>query len=93
MNVKHTKNGKKGSFDLYDNEHKIGEMTYVWAGEDKFIIDHTEINPNYSGEGLGKILLEEAVKFARESKVKILPLCPYAKKQLNKSDEYSDVLF
>ncbi|MGE0932292.1 GNAT family N-acetyltransferase [Peijinzhouia sedimentorum] len=93
MNVKHTKNGKKGSFDLYDNEHKIGEMTYVWAGENKFIIDHTEINPNYAGEGLGKILLEEAVKFARESKVKILPLCPYAKKQLNKSDEYSDVLF
>ncbi|MFZ6663085.1 GNAT family N-acetyltransferase [Peijinzhouia sedimentorum] len=93
MNVKHTKNGKKGSFDLYDNEHKIGEMTYVWAGENKFIIDHTEINPNYAGEGLGKILLEEAVKFARESKVKILPLCPYTKKQLNKSDEYSDVLF
>ncbi|MFC2185819.1 GNAT family N-acetyltransferase [Fulvivirgaceae bacterium LMO-SS25] len=93
MNVKHTKNGKKGSFDLYDNEHKIGEMTYVWAGEDKFIIDHTEINPNYAGEGLGKILLEEAVKFTRESKVKILPLCPYAKKQLNKSDEYLDVLF
>ena len=92
MNVKHTKNGKKGSFDLYDNEHKIGEMTYVWAGEDKFIIDHTEINPNYAGEGLGKILLEEAVKFARESKVKI-HLCPYAKKQLNKSDEYLDVLF
>jgi uncharacterized protein len=92
MDVKHTKNGEKGSVDLYDNEHKIGKMTYVWAGNDKFIIDHTEVNPSYSGQGLGKILLDYAVRFARESEVKILPLCPYAKKQLNKSDEYSDVL-
>ncbi len=93
MTVKHTNNGEKGSFELWDNENRIGEMTYVWAGEGKFIIDHTEVNSNYIGQGLGKTLLHEAVKFARESHLKILPLCTYAKKQLTRTDEYADLLF
>lgn len=44
------------------------------------LLDYTEVNPSYSGQGLGKILLDYTVRFARESEVKILPLCPYAKK-------------
>jgi predicted GNAT family acetyltransferase len=93
IEIKHQINGSKGSFELHNSKGKIGEMTYVWAGEDKFIIDHTEVNPDYKGEGLGSELINVAVKFAREKGAKILPLCPYAKKQLNKDEQYTDVLF
>tara|TARA_R110002073_G_scaffold279026_1_gene443014 strand:+ start:277642 stop:277755 length:114 start_codon:yes stop_codon:yes gene_type:complete len=35
----------------------------------------------------------KAVEFAREKGLKILPLCPFAKKVFNTTDELNDVLF
>ncbi len=34
----------------------------------------------------------KAVAFAREKNIKIIPLCPFAKKVFDKTPEYSDVL-
>lgn len=86
-------NGRKGRFVLYADNLLAGEMAYTWAGTDKFIIDHTDVNPEHSGKGFGKMMLEKAVKFARENEVKILPLCPFAKATMLKNTEMQDVLF
>lgn len=68
-------------------------MTYSWAGKDKFIIDHTEVAPEFSGKGIGKKMLVKAVEYARENGIKIIPLCPFAKKMMLKDTELQDVLF
>ena len=73
-------NGKKGRFVIYENEVFAGEMSYVWAGEKRFIIDHTHVEPNFSGRGFGEHLVRKAVQYARNNNLKILPLCPFAKK-------------
>ena len=67
-------------------------MTYVWAGANKIIIDHTEVDDSLRGQGAGKSLVMEAVNFARAEKIKILPLCPYAKSVFDKTEEIRDVL-
>jgi len=82
----------KGHFTASENRIQAGRMTYSWAGNDKFIIDHTEVNPDFSGKGVGKMLVLEAVKFARENNLTIIPLCPFAKSVFDKNDELSDVL-
>ena len=66
-------------------------MTYVWAG-DKMIIDNTEVNNILAGKGIGKQLLTKAVEYAREKKIKIIPLCPFAKSVFEKVEEFQDVL-
>lgn len=76
-----------------DNETVAGELVYSWAGKDKFIIEHTEVDDLYSGKGIGKQLVMKAVEFARNKKVKIIPLCPYAKSLFNRIPEIGDVLF
>lgn len=43
MKIDHIDNQKKGEFVAYENEKQAGLMTYTWAGEDKFIIEHTEV--------------------------------------------------
>lgn len=86
-------NGKKGRFIIYENEEEAGEMTYTWAGENKFIIDHTGVEERFGGKGYGKELVMKAVEFAREKEVKILPLCPYAKKIFDSNDSLNDVRF
>jgi len=93
MNIEQFNDEKKGGFKAIEDEKVAGEMTYVWAGPGKIIIDHTEVNPDFSGKGVGKKLVLEAVKYARDTKVKILPLCPFAKSVFDKNPDLQDVLF
>lgn len=93
MNIQQTDNGKKGSFRALSNNVQAGEMTYIWAGTDKFIIDHTDVDEAFSGQGVGKQLVMAAVGFAREKGVKIMPLCPFARSVFDKDASLEDVLF
>ena len=68
-------------------------MDYVWAGDQRIIIDHTQIDESLRGQNVGKQLLHQLVLFAREKQVKILPLCPFAKSVFERTSEYNDVLF
>lgn len=91
--IKREDNGKKGRFVIYENEEEAGEMTYTWAGENKFIIDHTGVEGRFGGKGYGKQLVMKAVEFAREKEIKILPLCPFAKKVFDSDDSLKDLRF
>jgi uncharacterized protein len=91
MEIQHRDDGKKGAFYIAQNEEVLAEMTYVWAG-DKMIIDHTEVSDQLAGKGAGKQMVHQAVLFAREKHIKILPLCPFAKSVFDKVTDYRDVL-
>ena len=71
-------NEKNGNFNITTESRKVALMTFVFAGPDKIIIDHTEVSPAFNGKGLGKKLVEKAVEVAREKKWKIIALCPFA---------------
>jgi len=85
-------NDKKGFFHIDVNGKTEGKMTFVFAGPDKIIIDHTEVNEGNNGKGYGKKMVAKAVEFAREKNIKIIPLCPFAKKVFDKTPEFNDVL-
>ena len=68
------------------------EMTYSRAGTSRIIIDHTGVPDALRGKGAGQALVKRAVEDAREAGVKIIPLCPFAKAQIEKHAEWQDVL-
>lgn len=92
MKIERTDDGKNGKFAIYIGNDEAGHMTYVWAGEDKFIIDHTQVEPAFSGQGIGRKLVMAGVEFARENGAKIIPLCPYAKSVFDRTEDIRDVL-
>jgi len=92
IDVKQTNDEKHGSFEAFIDGISAGKMTYTWAGEERFIIDHTEVDEEYNGKGVGKEMLLAAVDFARKNEKKIIPLCPFAKASFQKSEELQDVL-
>lgn len=92
MNIEHQQQGGKGVFLLTIDGEPAAEMTYTMAGPEKMIVDHTEVLPEFEGQGLGKKLVEHLVQYSRETGIKVLPLCPYAKAQLLKHKEWHDVL-
>ncbi|MGC4040480.1 MAG: GNAT family N-acetyltransferase [Flavobacterium sp.] len=85
-------NGKKGYFHIDVDGKQEAKMTFVFAGDDRIIIDHTEVNPGNEGKGFGKKMVTKAVEWARENGIKIVPLCPFAKSVFDKTPEFSDVL-
>lgn len=82
----------KGRFFYKDGEKKLAEMTYSWAGTDRIIIDHTEVDDTLRGQGVGELMVRKAVAFAREKSISIIPLCPFAKSVFQKHDGLRDVL-
>ncbi len=85
-------NDNKGTFYIEVEGKQEAMMTFVFAGEDKIIIDHTEVNPGNEGKGFGKKMITKAVEFAREKGIKILSICPFAKSVFDKTPEFRDVL-
>ena len=85
-------NGEKGFFHIDVDGKQQAMMTFLFAGNDKIIIDHTEVNTESNGKGFGKKMALKAIAFAREKNIKIIPLCPFVKSVFDKNPEYSDVL-
>lgn len=92
MQVKQSGADKKGIFYIEEKDEKIAVLTYFFNEEGKMVIEHTVVNPGNEGKGLGKHLVDAAVSYAREKGFKIIPVCVYAKKVMERSDEYKDVL-
>lgn len=94
MEIAQEDNGEKGRFFIELNGSKVAEMTYSYAGNSKIIIDHTEVDETLKGQGIGYKLVAASVKFLREKKLKVIPLCPFASAVFKKkATEYSDVIF
>ncbi|MEX0722106.1 MAG: GNAT family N-acetyltransferase [Balneolaceae bacterium] len=92
MEILQTDNGAKGEFYIEIEGKIVAQMSYVWAGEDKIIIDHTEVDNSLKGKGAGKQMLLKTVEFARSKGIRILPLCPFAKAMIDRSKELQDIL-
>jgi hypothetical protein len=73
------------------NGHEA-EMTFSKAGTSRIIIDHTGVPKELAGLGVGVALVKRGVEDARKNGVKIIPLCPFAKAQIEKHPEWQDVL-
>jgi predicted GNAT family acetyltransferase len=68
------------------------EMTYSRANDRLIIIDHTEVPAALRGRKVGERLVRQAIEDARRDGVEIIPLCPFAKAQIDRRPEWQDVL-
>jgi predicted GNAT family acetyltransferase len=92
MKIQRQQHGKRGAFFIEKDGEWIAEMTYAREGARKMVIDHTEVDESMKGKGIGKKLVEVAVKYARANNLLIKPTCPFVKSVLEKSEDYEDVL-
>jgi predicted GNAT family acetyltransferase len=91
--VEHQESDNKGAFFIAGPaDARLAEMTYSRANAALIIIDHTEVDSSLTGQGIGRQLLNTLVAWARETKTKVMPLCPYAKAQFDKDASIRDVL-
>jgi len=92
MRIEHKEEKKKGVFFIEENGERLAELAYFESAPDEITVYHTEVSDKLRGEGIGQDLVGAAVSFARENKLKIVPTCPYAKKVIDRTPEFQDVL-
>jgi len=92
MKIKRQEHGNKGAFYIEEDGEWVAEMTYKREGTRKIVIDHTEVEESLRKKGVGKRIVEAAVKYARNNNLLIKPTCPFVKKVLESSEDYEDVL-
>lgn len=68
------------------------EITYSRAGDGMIIIDHTEVPAALRGRKVGERLVRQAVEDARRDGIVIVPLCPFAKAQIDRHPGWQDVI-
>ena len=74
------------SFYIGDSEKEpLAEIVFAYEGEDVIEIQHTNVSETLKGQSVGKKLVQRVAEFAREKKKKVVPLCPFAYKEMMKN--------
>ena len=90
--IVHSEAEHRGAFFIEQDGRRVAEMTYSRVNAGLVIIDHTEVDPSLSGQGVGRKLLDAAVAWARETHTKFLVTCPFATAQFARDPSIRDVL-
>ncbi len=90
--IEHQETGNTGAFVVQQSGERLAEMTYSRTNPALIIIDHTHVDERLKGQGVGRQLLDALVAWARETKTKVVALCPFAKAQFDKDPSIRDVL-
>ena|SRR5438128_4937876 len=85
-------NGHRGAFFIELEGRRQAELTFSAGPDGKLVIlDHTEVSESLRGQGVVRKLVEAAVAWARQTNVKLLPLCPFAKAVFDREQQFGDV--
>ncbi len=93
MRYENKRTGNGGIISLNNDAEEVGRLTYTLFPEDnKMIISFVLVHPKFEGRGMGKFLVEEGVRFARENSWNVYPHCSYARAVMNRMGDVGDIL-
>ena len=92
MNIHHEEARNKGKFFVEEDGKRFAELAYFKATAHKMNIYHTEVSEQLRGQGVGSDMVKAAVELAHKNDMKIVASCPYARKIIERSAEYRELL-
>jgi uncharacterized protein len=79
-------------YELHLNGQLLAQADYRLQG-DTMRFTHTEVQPQYEGQGLGSRIAAFALDDAKSRGLKVRPQCPFIAKYIEKHEkEYGDLL-
>lgn len=86
-------------FDDTENHRYVIELDGKRAGEavyhvrsGKHLFVHTEISPDFGGQGLGSELVRFALDDVRDKGGSIVPICPFFVSFIGRHEEYAELV-
>jgi predicted GNAT family acetyltransferase len=93
MRIQHEESEIRGRHFLNDEAgNMLAELTYAVDHPDTMVIDHTEVTEELRGQHIGDELVQAAVEHARAKGRNIVPVCPFAKKLIERNPEWKELV-
>jgi predicted GNAT family acetyltransferase len=92
MDIQRDEHGKNGAFFIDQDGEWVAELAYTRSSNGEITITHTEVDESLQGQGVGEQLVKAVVDYARENGLKVVAECKYAKKVIDETPDYQDVL-
>lgn len=77
-------------------EIKLGDDALAIADytlpEGKIMFTHTEVPPDHEGQGIGTLLIKVGLDAARQRGLKVIPICPFFARYIQRHPEEQDLL-
>ncbi|MGN9840767.1 GNAT family N-acetyltransferase [Nonomuraea sp. H19] len=58
----------------------------------KIIFTHTEVRPEYEGQGLAGKLVGHALQASADTGLRVVPVCPYVAKYIERHPEFKELV-
>ena len=81
----------RGKYSLKLDGERVGVLTYRDAGNRRVLV-HTEVEPDYGGQGLATQIIEFALNDIREKGMRIVVVCPVVAHYLETHHDYDDLI-
>lgn len=92
MLIQHRSSGDMGAFFIEVDNEQLAEIDFSLS-PGTMVILHTEVDEKLKGKNIGLQLVNHAVEYARTNNLKIIAMCPFAKKVFERNKEmYADVV-
>lgn len=81
-----TRNDEAHRYEIHVDGELGGFLEFRPAGEDRIALPHTELDPAFTGRGLGKALASEALADLARRGGTVIPTCPFVAHYLREHD-------
>ena len=93
MNVTVVDNGAESRYEARVGDVLAGYSAYQ-NSTSIVIIEHTEVDPSFEGQGVGSALVQGALDdIRRRGDRKVLAVCPFVRVWLGKHRDYQDLVY
>lgn len=83
-------NPDKNRFEAQLDGDQFAIIGYSLRG-DIIEMTHTEVPPEYGGQGIASKMVREALEYARAHHLRVIPTCPVVAAYMKKHLEYEDI--
>jgi predicted GNAT family acetyltransferase len=80
-------------YELEIDGRKAAEIVYRMHGPGTIDLVHTEVKPEFEGQGLASKIATFALDDARKRGLKVIPSCSYIQGFLRKHPDYANLVF
>lgn len=93
ITITRSEDGTKGRYEArVAGRDGAGELTYSRMSAGRVVANHTGVDDNLRGTGVGKALVERLVADARSENFRIVPQCSFVKALFQRRPEWADLM-
>ncbi len=90
-NVIVSNNAAASRFEIEQNGELVGHLDYRTSGN-TVDLTHAETDHSVRGQGLGGVLVQEALDRIKVDKMTVIPTCPFVATWIERHEDYQQLL-